>query len=188
MSTSVSTVADLIICLRGAPILRFSPFMGGGPGFTTTSWSQLSKSGICFPISKPHFYRSDTAVFWAEPRPWLHIHTLHYQGPYLISASMLRYFHVAYWYTLPSKRNSFLISWDSMTLNCPNYRGKARSIYWTKGSDWITLVFAHPFPLPSYLATPNNGGSVIQDQRVGTIQSLSSQTLCPREILPGPSL
>ncbi len=65
-----------------------------------------------------------------------------------------------------------------------------------KVSDWIRLVFAHPFPLNSgapiasgnfisdgkaqvspYLAIPlrpcpTNGGSVIQDQRVGTIQLL----------------
>ncbi len=60
-----------------------------------------------------------------------------------------------------------------------------------EGSDWIRLVFAHPFPLNSrapialgnfisdgkvqvspHLAIPTNGGSVIQDQRVGTIQLL----------------
>ena len=68
----------------------------------------------------------------------------------------------------------------------------------SNGSDWIRLVFAHPFPLNNgapiasanfisdgkvqvspYLAihTHNgacttNGGSVIQDRRVGTIQLL----------------
>ncbi len=66
-----------------------------------------------------------------------------------------------------------------------------------KGSDWIRLVFAHPFPFNSgapiasanfaisthpppanikwtfpYRTCPTNGGSVIQDQRVGTIQLL----------------
>ncbi len=62
-----------------------------------------------------------------------------------------------------------------------------------KGSDWIRLEFAHPFPLNNGApiasanfisdvhthegACPTNGGSIIQDQRVGTIQSLSSQTL-----------
>ncbi len=74
-----------------------------------------------------------------------------------------------------------------------------------KGSDQIRLVFAHPFPLNNRASSasqtsfqmarfkylkhfdmatygvassyPTNGGSVIQDQRVGTIQSLSSLSL-----------
>ena len=60
-----------------------------------------------------------------------------------------------------------------------------------KGSDWIRLVFSHPFPLNSgapiasgnFISDgkvqhthngpcPTNGGSVIQDQWVGTIQLL----------------
>ncbi len=74
--------------------------------------------------------------------------------------------------------------------------GKCNISHWAalnKGSDWIRLVFAHPFPLNNGApvasanlrledtyggkACPTNGGSVIQDQRVGTIQSLSSLTL-----------
>ena len=75
-------------------------------------------------------------------------------------------------------------------------------VIYTKGSDWIRLVFAHPFKLNSGApiasanfisdgkvqhthdrACPTNGGSVIQDQRMGTIQSLSSLTLCCVRVL-----
>ena len=74
-----------------------------------------------------------------------------------------------------------------------------------KGSDWMRLIFAFPFPLNSgaHIASAHfisnskdevspcsinhghsyngagltNGGSAIQDNRVGTIQSFSSQRL-----------
>ncbi len=68
--------------------------------------------------------------------------------------------------------------------------------YVCKGSDWIRLVFAVPFPLNSGApdasanfisdgkvqnshdgACQTDGSSMIQDQRVGAIQSLSSLTL-----------
>ena len=69
-------------------------------------------------------------------------------------------------------------SWPLITEAIQNYFG----ILHRKGSDWIRLVFAHPFPLnigaPIASANcPTNGDSVIQDQRVGTIKSLSSQTI-----------
>ncbi len=70
------------------------------------------------------------------------------------------------------------------------YKAQRNTLGEHKRSDWIRLVFAHPFPLncrapiasANFIhahdgACPADGGSAIQDQWVGTIQSFSSLTL-----------